>query len=80
MKNDEYNSIKITNEKNSLHSEFSSGQKAEFTSFGENKQHYKDELNHRHTINDNIEENVLNSSKKKNAFKKEDYKKIQQGP
>lgn len=75
MKNNEYNSVNVTNEKRPISFEYTKAQEAEFTSFSDNKQHYKDELNTRHTVNDSVEENTLHKTKKV-----KDYKKMKEGP
>ncbi len=75
MNNNEYNSVKITNEKGNSSFEFTKSQNAEFTSFSDNKQQNKDELNSRHTVNDSVEENVIHK-----GAKKQDYKKMKEGP
>ena len=79
MKNNEYNKVKVTNEKGSA-AEFVAVQGAETTFYVENKTTpYKDELNSRATNNDKIEEIGVGKNRKASAIKKEDYKKIKQG-
>ena len=71
MKNNEYNLVDISNEKNSFVAEYTSAQKVEFSFQTENKDSNKDELNDRKTINDKVEDNVL---KKPNAKEQEKKK------
>ena len=71
MKNNEYNIVNVTNEKNNLGEEYSSTQKVEYSFHNENKDPNKDELNDRTTINDKVEDNILKKSKSKKKEHKE---------
>ena len=65
MKNDEYNIVNITNEKNNFKYEYTKAQNVEFSFQPENKNTLDDELNDNTTINDKVENNVLKSTKEK---------------
>ena len=65
MKNNEYNIVNITNEKNNFKHEFTNAQKVEYSFQPENKNTLKDELNENSTINDKVEDNVSKATKEK---------------
>ena len=65
MKNNEYNIVNITNEKNNFEYEYTKAQDVEFSFQPENKNTLNDELNDNTTINDKVENNVLKSTKEK---------------
>lgn len=65
MKNNEYNIVNITNEKNNFSGEYTNAQKVEYSFQPENKNPIKDELNDNSTINDKVEDNLLKSTKEK---------------
>ena len=79
MKNNEYNKVKVTNETGKGTPEFVGVPKTDSAAYIETAKAYKDELNSRKTNNDNIEEIGVNT-KKKTAFTRNDYKKVQHGP
>lgn len=69
MKNNEYNIVNITNEKNNFSSEYTNAQKVEYSFQPENKNTLKDELNDNSTINDKVEDNVSKATKEKEKKK-----------
>lgn len=69
MKNNEYNIVNITNEKNNFSNEYTKAQKVEYSFQPENKNPIKDELNDNSTINDKVEDNLLKSTKEKEKKK-----------
>lgn len=69
MKNNEYNIVNITNEKNNFSGEYTNAQKVEYSFQPENKNPIKDELNDNSTINDKVEDNLLKSTKEKEKKK-----------
>ena len=69
MKNDEYNIVNVTNEKNNFSAEYTNAQKVEYSFQSENKNPIKDELNDNSTINDKVEENVSKANKEKEKKK-----------
>ena len=69
MKNNEYNIVNITNEKNNFSAEYTKAQKVEYSFQSENKNPIKDELNDNSTINDKVEENVSKVTKEKEKKK-----------
>lgn len=69
MKNNEYNIVNITNEKNNFSGEYTKAQKVEYSFQPENKNPIKDELNDNSTINDKVEDNLLKSTKEKEKKK-----------
>ena len=69
MKNNEYNIVNITNEKNNFSGEYTNAQKVEYSFQPENKNPIKDELNDNSTINDKVEGNLLKSTKEKEKKK-----------
>ena len=71
MKSNEYNNVTVNNEKGTLTGEYTNAQSTEYSFQSENPTSIKDELNDRHTVNDNPEENLLKSTKKKEEKKKE---------
>ena len=79
MKNNEYNKVKVTNENVKNTPEFVGTPKVDSAAYVETVKPYKDELNSRRTNNDKIEEIGVNT-KKKTAFTRNDYKKVQHGP
>ena len=79
MKNNEYNKVKVSNENARNVPEFVGTPKVDSAAYVETAKSYKDELNSRRVNNDNIEEIGVNT-KKKTAFTRNDYKKVQHGP
>ncbi len=79
MKNNEYNKVKVTNENVKNTPEFVGAPKTDSAAYIESVKPYKDELNSRRVNNDKIEEIGINS-KKKGAYARQDYKKVQHGP
>ena len=79
MKNNEYNKVKVSNENARNVPEFVGTPKVDSAAYIETAKSYKDELNSRRVNNDNIEEIGVNT-KKKTAFTRNDYKKVQHGP
>ena len=78
MKNNEYNIVKITNDKNTFEAEYTNAQKVEYSFQSDNKNPIKDELNDNSTINDKVEDNVFKFSRKKEKKKeREDAEKIE---
>ena len=71
VKSDEFNNVKVTNEKNTFGGEFTKAQKSEYSFQNENPTTIKDELNDTQTINDDPEENLLKSTKEKKEKKQE---------
>ena len=71
MKSNEYNNVTVNNEKGTLAGEYTNAQSTEYSFQSDNPTTIKDELNDRHTVNDNPEENLLKSTKKKEEKKKE---------
>lgn len=69
MKNNEYNIVNITNEKNNFSGEYTNAQKVEYSFQPENKNPIKDELNDNSTINDKVEDNLLKSTREKEKKK-----------
>lgn len=69
MKNNEYNIVNITNEKNNFSGEYTKAQKVEYSFQPENKNPIKDELNDNSTINDKVEDNLLKSTREKEKKK-----------
>ena len=69
MKNDEYNIVNVTNEKNNFSGEYTKAQKVEYSFQPENKNPIKDELNDNSTINDKVEDNLLKSTREKEKKK-----------
>lgn len=69
MKNDEYNIVNVTNEKNNFSGEYTKAQKVEYSFQPENKNPNKDELNDNFTINDKVEDNLLKSTREKEKKK-----------
>ncbi|MBQ6920952.1 MAG: hypothetical protein IJQ72_03520 [Bacilli bacterium] len=69
MKNNEYNIVNITNEKNNFEAEYTKAQKVEYSFQPENKNPIKDELNDNSTINDKVEDNLLKSTREKEKKK-----------
>lgn len=69
MKNNEYNIVNITNEKNNFSGEYTNAQKVEYSFQPENKNTLKDELNDNSTINDKVEDNVSKATKEKEKKK-----------
>lgn len=69
MKNNEYNIVNITNEKNNFSGEYTNAQKVEYSFQPENKNTLKDELNDNSTINDKVEDNLLKSTREKEKKK-----------
>lgn len=63
MKNDEYNNMTITNTGKTGNFEFTKAQRSEYSSYFDNVDPNKDELNNRKTVNDSVSENTLKSSK-----------------
>lgn len=79
MKNNEYNKVKVTNENVKNTPEFVGAPKTDSAAYIETVKPYKDELNSRRVNNDKVEEIGVNS-KKKGAYARQDYKKVQHGP
>ena len=71
MKNNEYNIVKITNEKKNFSGEFTSSQSFEFSFQPENDDSFKDELNSKPVVNDKVEENLSKKAKEQEEKKKE---------
>jgi len=69
MKNNEYNIVNITNEKNNFSGEYTNAQKVEYSFQPENINPIKDELNDNSTINDKVEDNLLKSTREKEKKK-----------
>ena len=65
MKNNEYNLVNVTNEKNNFSAEYTTAQKAEFSFQAENVNPIKDELNDNTVNNDKVEENTSKKTKEK---------------
>ena len=78
MKNNEFNNVKISNEKSTVGSEFTVLPKFEHTSVAETAKQYKDELNSRKINNDDISATSFKNRDKRTGLKK-DYKEIKQG-
>ena len=71
MKNNEYNIVKVTNEKKNFSGEFTSSQSFEFSFQKENDDSFKDELNSKPVVNDKVEENLSKKAKEQEEKKKE---------
>lgn len=69
MKNNEYNIVNITNEKNNFSAEYTKAQNAEYSFQPENKNTLKDELNDNSTVNDKVEDNLSKKAREKEEKK-----------
>ncbi len=69
MRNNEYNIVNITNEKNNFSDEYNKAQKVEYSFQPENKNTLKDELNDNSIINDKVEDNLSKATREKEKKK-----------
>lgn len=69
MRNNEYNIVNITNEKNNFSGEYNKAQKVEYSFQPENKNTLKDELNDNFTVNDKVEDNLSKATREKEKKK-----------
>lgn len=77
MKNNEYNIVNITNEKNNFSIEYTKAQNVEFSFQPENKNTIKDELNDNSTVNDKVEDNLSKKAREKEEKKEKKESKVE---
>ena len=75
MKSDEFNNVKVNNEKSNINAEFTNAQKVEYSFQSENSTTLNDELNNNKTINDDPEANTLKSHKEEERKEKKEVEK-----
>ncbi len=78
MKNNEYNIVNVTNEKNIFQAEFTVAQRAEFSTQSENVNPVKDELNDNSIVNDRVEDNVYKATKAKEEKREDSQEQIEE--